>query len=40
MMYFWPRTGEPAFIPARAFANEQVAQEFLTWVRTRIQVDR
>jgi hypothetical protein len=40
IIYFWPRTGEPAFIPARAFANEQVAQEFLTWVRTKIQADR
>jgi hypothetical protein len=40
IIYFWPRKGEPAFIPARAFADEQVAQEFLNWVRSRIRAGR
>jgi hypothetical protein len=40
IIYFWPRTGEPAFIPARAFANEQVAREFLNWARARIHGGR
>ncbi|MGO8798748.1 MAG: hypothetical protein ACLQE9_10590 [Roseiarcus sp.] len=33
MIYLWPRDGEPAFIPARAFPNDQAAQEFLALVR-------
>ena len=37
IVYLWPRRGEPAVIPARAFANEQTAQQFLGWARTRIR---
>jgi hypothetical protein len=33
MIYLWPRKGEPAFVPTRAFADEQAAQEFLSFVR-------
>jgi hypothetical protein len=33
IVYLWPRKGEPAFIPAHAFASEAAAQEFLDWVR-------
>jgi hypothetical protein len=37
IVYLWPRRGEPAFIPAQAFANEAAAQEFLDWVRAKIR---
>lgn len=37
IVYLWLRKGEPAFIPARAFANEQTARQFLGWVRARIR---
>jgi hypothetical protein len=33
MIYLWPRKGEPAFVPTRAFADERAAQEFLSFVR-------
>ena len=33
IIYLWPRDGEPAFIPARAFPSEQAAREFLALVR-------
>jgi len=33
IIYLWPRNGEPAFIPARAFPSEQAAREFLAFVR-------
>jgi hypothetical protein len=33
MIYLWPRKGEPAFVPTRAFADEQAVQEFLGLVR-------
>ena len=33
MIYLWPRNGEPAFVPTRAFADEQAAREFLSFVR-------
>jgi hypothetical protein len=33
MIYLWPRKGEPAFVPTRAFEDEQAAQEFLSFVR-------
>ena len=36
IIYLWPRAGEPTFIPARAFASEQAAREFLAFVRARI----
>lgn len=36
IIYLWPRAGEPAFIPARAFASEQAAREFLAFVRARV----
>jgi len=36
MIYLWPRNGEPAFIPARAFPSEQAAREFLAIVRARV----
>jgi hypothetical protein len=37
MIYLWLRNGEPAIIPTHAFASEQVAQEFLAFVRARIR---
>jgi uncharacterized MAPEG superfamily protein len=40
IVYLWPRRGEPALIPAQAFANEQAAQEFLEWVRLEIRRPR
>jgi len=36
IIYLWPRNGEPAFIPARAFPSEQAAREFLGFIRARI----
>jgi hypothetical protein len=36
MIYLWPRNGEPAFIPARAFPSEQAAREFLAIVCARV----
>ena len=33
MIYLWPHKGEPAFVPTRAFVDEQAAQEFLSFVR-------
>jgi hypothetical protein len=33
IIYLWSRKGEPVFIPARAFPNEQAAREFLAFVR-------
>lgn len=33
IIYLWPRNGDPAFIPARAFPNEQAAREFLAFAR-------
>lgn len=33
MIYLWPREGEAAFIPARAFPSEQAAREFLALAR-------
>jgi hypothetical protein len=33
MIYLWPRKGEPAFVPTRAFADARAAQEFLSFVR-------
>ena len=38
MLYLWPRRGEPAFLPARAFASERAAQEFLA--RLRLEIPR
>jgi hypothetical protein len=37
IVYLWPRTGVPALIPARAFANEQAAQAFLAFLRARVR---
>jgi hypothetical protein len=36
MIYLWPRNGEPAFVPTHAFADEQSAQEFLSFIRARV----
>ena len=37
MIYLWPRKGEPAFVPTHAFADEQAAQEFLSFVRAEVK---
>ena len=33
IIYLWPRKGDPAFIPARAFPSEQAARDFLAFAR-------
>ena len=33
IIYLWPRRGDPAFIPARAFPDEQAARDFLAFAR-------
>jgi hypothetical protein len=33
IIYLWPRSGEPVFIPARAFPSEQAAHEFVAFAR-------
>jgi hypothetical protein len=40
IIYLWQRSGEPAFLPARAFGGEQAAQEFLKTTRARIALGR
>jgi len=35
IIYLWSRNGDTAFIPARAFASEQAAQEFQAFCRAR-----
>jgi hypothetical protein len=37
IIYLWPRTGSPAFIPAEAFASEEQARMFLVSVRQGIK---
>lgn len=37
IFYLWPRAGAPAFVPARAFADEQAAQEFLAALRAGVR---
>jgi hypothetical protein len=37
MLYLWPRKGEPAFLPARAFASGRAAQEFVARLRLEIR---
>lgn len=37
MIYLWLRGGEPAFIPARAFASVHAAEDFLAFVRQKIR---
>jgi hypothetical protein len=32
-IYLWPHSGEPAFVPLRAFASDAAAQEFLAFLR-------
>jgi hypothetical protein len=36
MIYLWQRSGEPAFLPARAFEGDKSAQEFVKTVRGRL----
>jgi hypothetical protein len=36
IIYLWPRNGDPAFVPARAFPSEQAALEFLAFARAGI----
>jgi hypothetical protein len=37
IIYLWPRNGAPAFIPANAFASEEIARTFLANVRQGIR---
>jgi uncharacterized MAPEG superfamily protein len=37
ILYLWPREGEPVFIPARAFASQQAAQEFIARLRGEVR---
>lgn len=36
-VYLWPRAGAPAFIPMRAFASEEAAQNFAALLRERVR---
>lgn len=36
ILYLWPRAGEPAIIPVRAFADERAARDFLALLRAAI----
>jgi hypothetical protein len=36
IIYLWPRSGDPLFIPVRAFPDEQAAREFLAFVRAKV----
>jgi hypothetical protein len=35
MIYLWPRTGDPAFLPTRIFPSEDAAREFVAFARAR-----
>jgi hypothetical protein len=36
VIYLWPRVGEPAFIPVRAFPDQEAARQFLAYIRARL----
>lgn len=40
IIYFWPRSGAPAVLPARAFASAEAASEFVALARAGIATAR